>query len=96
MSLSAKNGWYDELGRVYIYYTVEEISEDIGCSFGKACRLLAELDVAKGIGLIERKKQGQGKPDKIFVKQFIEMPQDNSAGSRVLKNKSQGYRKTKA
>ena len=29
MSLSAKNGWYDELGRVYIYYTVEEISEDI-------------------------------------------------------------------
>ena len=25
MSLSAKHGWYDEQGRVYIYYTLEEI-----------------------------------------------------------------------
>lgn len=92
MSLSAKNGWYDEMGRVYIYYTVDEIKEDMGCACGKACKLLAELDNEKGIGLIERVKQGQGKPDKIFVKQFIEMPQDNSAYPRVLKNKSQGYR----
>ena len=28
MSLSVKNGWYDEDGRVYIYYTVEEICGD--------------------------------------------------------------------
>lgn len=92
MSLSAKNGWYDELGRVYIYYTVDEIKEDMGCACGKACKLLAELDNEKGIGLIERVKQGQGKPDKIFVKQFIDMPQDTFAYPRVLKNKSQGYR----
>ena len=25
MGLSAKNGWYDDLGRVYIYYTLDEI-----------------------------------------------------------------------
>lgn len=32
--------------------------------------LLAELDTKKGIGLIERIKQGQGKPTKIYVKRF--------------------------
>lgn len=31
MSLSVKNGWYDEDGRVYIYYTVEEICGDMNC-----------------------------------------------------------------
>ena len=29
MSLSAKHGWYDEQGRVYIYYTLEEIQADM-------------------------------------------------------------------
>ena len=72
MSLSVRNGWLDEAGRVYIYYTVEEIQNDLNCGHGKACKLLAELDTVKGIGLIERKKQGQGKPTKIFVKQFAE------------------------
>ena len=68
MSLSARNGWHDDAGRVYIYYTVKEVCQDIGCGRNKAMRLLAELDTVKGIGLIERIKQGQGKPDKIFVK----------------------------
>ncbi|WP_295764120.1 replication initiator protein A [uncultured Oscillibacter sp.] len=70
MSLSAKNGWHDDAGWVYIYYTVKEVCQDIGCGRNKAMRLLAELDTVKGIGLIERIKQGQGKPDKIFVKKI--------------------------
>lgn len=70
MNLSAKNGWHDETGRVYIYYTVKEVCEAIGCGRNKAMRLLAELDTEKGIGLIERVKQGQGRPDRIFVKQI--------------------------
>lgn len=70
MGLSARNGWHDDSGRVYIYYTVKEICENIGCGRNKAIRLLAELDTTKGIGLIERVKQGQGKPDKIFVKRI--------------------------
>ena len=32
--------------------------------------LLAELDKHTGLGLIERKKQGQGKPDRIYVMKF--------------------------
>ena len=70
MSLSAKNGWHDNTGRVYIYFTVKEVCETIGCGRNKAMRLLAEMDTSKGIGLIERVKQGQGKPDRIFVKRI--------------------------
>ena len=33
-------------------------------------KLLAELDRGKGIGLIERIKQGQGRPTKLYVKRF--------------------------
>ncbi len=70
MGLSAKNGWYDEQGRVFIYYPLGEIQEDLNCGHDKATKLLVELDSGKGFGLIERKKQGQGKPTKIYVKRF--------------------------
>ena len=71
MGLSSKHGWYDELGRVYIYYTLDEIQTDLMCGHNKAVRLLAELDTGKdGFGLIERVKQGQGRPAKIYVKKF--------------------------
>lgn len=70
MGLSAKNRWFDEKGRVFIHYTLDEIQEDMNCSHEKAVKLLAELDAQKGIGLIERVKQGQGKPTLIYVKQF--------------------------
>ena len=32
MSLSAKNGWLDEQGRVYIIYTVREVQESLCCA----------------------------------------------------------------
>ena len=70
MGLSAKNDWYDDHGRVYIYYTVDEICEDMCCGRDKAMKLLAELDKKKGIGLVERIKQGQGRPTKLYVKRF--------------------------
>lgn len=72
MSLSARNEWLDEQGRVYIYYTLDEIQAEICCGHDKAVKLLAELDTPRGVGLIERVKQGQGKPTKIFVKRFAE------------------------
>lgn len=97
MGLSARNGWYDEQDRVYIYYTVEEVSEDLDCGHCKAAKLLAELDEEKGIGLIERVKQGQGKPTRIYVKQFtsvvIPVSGDKCAYSRPLKSRGQDTRK---
>ena len=70
MSLSARNDWLDEQGRVYIVFTVEEIMESLACGNKKAVGLLRELEV--GAGLIERRRQGLGKPNLIYVKNFIE------------------------
>ena len=44
MSLSIKNEWYDDTGRVYIYYTVDEIGSNLNCGRDKAMKLLAEID----------------------------------------------------
>lgn len=128
MGLSMKNGWHEEDGRVFIYYSIDEICKDLNCASEKAVKLLAELDEGNqvkyrcvrvremdngdviederkqtimheaglevggmyplrpgklyrvvgivneqeriGIRLIERKRQGQGKPTKIYVKRF--------------------------
>ena len=70
MSLSMKNGWVDAENRAYIHYTIDNIMEDLGCGREKSIKVLAELDVKKGIGLIEKRRQGLGKPDIIYVKNF--------------------------
>lgn len=70
MGLSLKNGWLDRENRVYIYFPVEEVMGLLNCKSEKATKLLAELDSKKGIGLIERVRQGQGKPSIIYVKNF--------------------------
>ena len=70
MQLSLRNRWFDEEGRVYIYYTIQEIMEKLGCGNQKAVSLLKELDVDHGIGLIEKKRQGMGKPNALYIKNF--------------------------
>ncbi|MBR4657310.1 MAG: replication initiator protein A [Oscillospiraceae bacterium] len=128
MGLSCKKGWHESDGKVYIYYTIEEICKDLNCASEKAVKLVAELeggsqvkyrcvrahkmengDIVEDerkqtimynaglevgglyslrpgklyrvvgmidgqersrISLIERRRQGQGKPTKIYVKRF--------------------------
>ena len=67
MSLSAKNGWLDEQGRVYIIYTVREVQESLCCAEHKSVKLFRELE---DIDLIERKRRGLGRPSLIYVKDF--------------------------
>lgn len=74
MALSVKNGWFDDNNRVYIYYTLENACADMGQGHSKMVRVMAELDDKKGYGLIERKKQGQGKPTIIYVKNCCSLP----------------------
>ena len=62
MGLWAKNGWYDDENRVYIYYTLGEIEDDLCCGHDKATKLLRQLDSETGAGLIKRERQGLGKP----------------------------------
>lgn len=71
MSLSIKNRWFDEEDRVYIIFTVEEIMELMCCKTQKAVKLMKELDADGGIGLIEKKRLGLGKPNVIYVKNFL-------------------------
>ena len=74
MGLSAKNGWKDEERRVYIIFTVVSIMEHLKCSNKKAVGLLRELE--EKAGLIERRRQGLGRPSLIYVKNFIEAPEE--------------------
>ena len=77
MSLSLSNEWKDDQDRVFIYFTLIEIQELMNCGHNKAVKLLAELDSEKGIGLIERVKQGMGKPARIYVMNFLGEADDN-------------------
>ena len=82
MNLSAKNGWMDEAGRVYIIFTIDEIKGSIGCAEKKAVKLLDELE--RKCGLIERKRQGLGKPNLIYVKNFVDNSVDNHVEGQFL------------
>ena len=69
VSLSARNKWIDEQKRIFIYATNLSIRKALNLSDKTATKLLCELEQ---FGLIERKRQGQGKPTRIYVMNFIE------------------------
>ena len=112
MGLSYKNGWQDEEGKTYIYYTVNNIKNQFNCSNDKALKLLDELNTGSGIGLIERKRQGLGKPNRIYVKNFMsvfrnpkaeslefqesEVQSSEKQNSVIPKNGVQGFRKSES
>lgn len=75
MSLSMKNNWFDDENKVFIFFSIEYITTLMNCGRDKAMKLLAELDTKKGIGLIERVRQGQGKTDRIYIKNFSRINQ---------------------
>lgn len=67
ISISKGNNWIDEAGDVYIYYRADEVMEKFNCSNKTAAKIMAELE---DIGLIEKKRQGQGNPTIIYVNKF--------------------------
>ncbi len=80
MSLSSRNGWLDEEGRVFIIYTVEDVKHDLQCSKNTAVKLLFELEE---FGLIEKRRPGCGKPNIIYVKCFLPDPKKSTSGIPV-------------
>ena len=68
MSLSIKNGWFDEEKRAFIYFSIEDIMDLLNCGKNKAVSSMKELEV---IGLIEKKRQGMGKANVLYVKNFV-------------------------
>lgn len=85
MGLSIRNGWLDTDGKVFIYFTLEDAMAFLGFGKDKLVKLFKELDKDGGIGLIERKKQGQGKPAKIYVKNFV-LPLEPDQTSKIPKS----------
>ena len=69
MELSRKNRWHDEDGSVYIYFTLEEVCEVLSCGHDKATKLFCELEK---FSLLCHRKQGLGKPAKLYVLKFYE------------------------
>ena len=67
MAMASKNKWIDDEGRVYILYQLTEIQEDMNISKRKAGECLNEL---QDMGLIVKKKGGNGYPSRIYVKNF--------------------------
>lgn len=75
MNLSLKNGWQDENGNAYIICTIDEIMDSIRCARQKAVKLLDELE--HEYQLIERRRQGLGKPNLLYVKDLYKAHQED-------------------
>jgi len=90
MSLSIKNQWFDDKNRAYIYFSIEDIMELLNCGRNKAIKSMRELDDETGIGLIEKRRQGFGKVNVIYVKTFMpEKTDEKKFGEELEKFKKQ-------
>lgn len=63
--LSMQNGWLDEDGRVYAYYTEEHLADALKRT---EATIRTALNTLEQHGLILRKRQGSGKPNRIYVR----------------------------
>ena len=77
MSMKNKD-WQDEIGRVFVLYTIPALAKDIGkgeTTVKKALNQLVQQD------LIWKQSQGAGRPNKIYVK----IPAENSPTGQTEK-----------
>lgn len=86
VSLSIKNKWVDSQNRVCIIYATAEVQEALNCGEHKVTLLFRELE--NKAGLIERKRQGLGRPNLIYVKNFVGRPEPPK--SRFQNDKNHG------
>lgn len=86
VKISVKNKWIDENGRAFIYYKIEDICNNLGHSTQKAVKIMQELS---DFGLIETKRQGQGRPSKIFVKHFARSNENSEKSNKTNKGLSE-------
>ena len=64
-TLSQKNKWQDDKGRIYIIYPIAEIAEILDKGSTTIKGALNELDMA---GLLERERGGFSAPNRLYVK----------------------------
>ena len=64
-TLSQKNNWVNEQGRIYVIYPVSNLAEDFGCSISSVTRAFTELENSE---FVERVRSGFSKPSHILLK----------------------------
>lgn len=79
-TLSKSNNWIDELGRVYVFYKQTEAMEMLNIKKNKVIAIFKELE---DIGLLIRKKQGQGKPTRLYVLDFSNHTDEDEENSKT-------------
>ena len=89
-ALSQKNGWLDAQNRVYIIYTIEEMRRDLGCATEKISKVLKELET---IGLLYRKRNGRGKPNYLYVMDYMAIYRTKGAMVRGEDSKVKNFEK---
>ena len=67
VQLSSQNDNFRDTDGVFIYFTLTEIQDVFGISLNVSRLLTKELEQA---GLIRKKRQGQGKPNKIYINEL--------------------------
>ena len=72
-TLSQKNAWADDAGRIYIIYPIDAMAGDLHKSRTTVKHALAELD---GCGLLERRPSGFGRPNHLYIK----IPEGSDSG----------------
>ena len=78
VSLSMRKGWRDNDGRVYIYFTLKDAERLLKVGKNKAVNLFKRLEE---LDLIRRRKQGQGKPARVYVRRLVKGPKENEQGA---------------
>lgn len=95
LSLSQKNHWFDEFGRVYLIFTREEVQDKLCLSEKTVTKAFKQL---VDTNLIAEKRQGLGKPNLIYVGKIqheeitIDIKQENL---QVLNSKNYSSREVK-
>ena len=64
-TLSQKNNWVDNQGRIYVIYPLSHLAKDLGCCVSSVTRAFAELEKAERA---ERVRSGFSKPSHILLK----------------------------
>lgn len=64
LELSIKNGWHEDNGDVFFLFKQEELADVIGISARTVVTCIKEL---KKFGLIDVKRQGLKKPNKLYI-----------------------------
>lgn len=83
--LSTKNNWIDESGDIFFLYTRDNMKKILNCGINKARKCFDELVESK---LLEEERQGQGKPNKIYLLDIV------IENAKTIQNRYSGISKT--